>query len=346
MNALVITAPDKSLAGNVRFATDWPDPGPAVPAGEVRVRTLCSAMNHLDVWLAIGAMGKLDYPRVSGCDACGVVESVGAGVDSGWVGRRVVLNAVQYAPDVPRPFDGPPARYTAHALLGEQTHGTHRAAFNAPVASLQAVADDADPVEAAAFGLTSLTAWSMFCKAQLRPGQSVLITGIGGGVALAALRLAKHLGCTLAVTSRHQAKLDRARALGADLCVLDAGADWSGEVRAWTRKRGVDVAIDSTGKATHLWALKSLCRGGAFVACGATSGGDATTDLSAVFWRQLRIIGSTMGSAVEFASVAALFRAGAIRPVVDVVVPAARGMEAYRRLHAGEQFGKIVIDWR
>ncbi len=345
MNALVITAPDKSLSGNVRFAPDWPDPGPP-GSGHVRIRTLCSAMNHLDIWLAIGAMGKLEYPRVGGCDVCGTVEAVGPGVDPAWSGKRVVLNAVQYAPEHHRPFDGPPALFTAHSLLGEQTHGTHRAAFVAPVSGLQALADDADPVPAAAFGLTSLTAWSMLRKADVQPGHTVLITGIGGGVALAALALCRHLGCTTIATSRHQSKLDRAKALGATHTVLDTAADWSPLVRDLTAKRGVDIALDSTGKASHLFALRSLCRGGAYLTCGATSGGDATTDLSAVFWRQLRILGSTMGSPAEFASVAALFRAGHIAPVIDTVLPAARGAEAYARLHAADQFGKIVIDWR
>ncbi|MFN0012378.1 MAG: zinc-binding dehydrogenase [Phycisphaerales bacterium] len=345
MNALVITAPDPALAANVAFRTDWPDDAQP-PAGHARVRTLCSALNHLDVWVAIGAMGKLPYPRVSGSDACGMVEAVGPGVEPAWVGTKVVLNAVQYAPESPRPFDGPAARFTAHTLLGEQTHGTHRAAFTAPVANLQAVAPDADPAEVAAMGLTFLTAYSMFAKAGIAPGQSVLITGIGGGVALAALKIANYLGCPVAVTSRHQSKLDRAKALGAALCVLDTGADWSGEVRAFTSKRGVDVVIDSVGKATHLSSIKSLCRGGAFVTCGATSGGDATTDLSAVFWRQLRILGSTMGSNSEFAAVVALYRAGAFKPVIDRVFPAAQGLAAFQRLHTAEQFGKIVLDWR
>lgn len=345
MNALVVTAPDRALASNISFVADWPDPGPPAP-GQARVRTLCSAMNHLDVWVAIGAMGKLEYPRVGGSDACGIVESVGPNVDPAWIGRRVVINAVAYAPENPRPFDGPPAPFTPHTVMGEQTPGTHRAAFLAPITSLQALPDDADPVPAAAFGLTFLTAWSMFNKADIRPGHWLLITGIGGGVALAALSLAKHLGCPVAVTSRHQPKLDRARALGADLCLLDNGEDFSPHIRTWTNKRGVDAAIDSTGKATHLWALRSLCRGGAFVTCGSTSGGDATTDLSAVFWRQLRIIGSTMGSASDFASVCALYRAGFIKPTVDTLLPAPRAHEGYKRLLAADQFGKIVFDWR
>src|SRR5262249_43405903 len=148
----------------------------------------------------------------------------------------------------------------------------------APIANLQPIGDEQDPAEAAAFGLTFLTAYSMMRgKADLRPGQSVLITGIGGGGALAALAIAKHLACPVCVTSRHQWKLDKARLLGADFGVLDSGGDWSKDVRAWTAKRGVDLAVDSSGKATHLNCIKSLGRGGAYVTPGCTSGPDATT---------------------------------------------------------------------
>jgi NADPH:quinone reductase-like Zn-dependent oxidoreductase len=185
----------------------------------------------------------------------------------------------------------------------------------------------------------------MVTKAALRPGQSVLITGIGGGVATSALAIAKHYGCPAAVTSRHQWKLDKAKALGADLCVLDSGQDWSKEVRGWTQKRGVDLAVDSSGKATHLNCIKSLARGGCYATPGCTSGPDATTDLARIFWNQLRLLGSTMGSNDEFKEVAALFRAGSLKPVVDKVFKAEQAGEAYARLEAGEQFGKIVLMW-
>jgi NADPH:quinone reductase-like Zn-dependent oxidoreductase len=191
----------------------------------------------------------------------------------------------------------------------------------------------------------------MVGKGGLRAGQSVLLTGIGGGVATSALAIARWLGCPAIVTSRHQWKLDRARELGASAGVLDTSTrehshDWSKEVRAWTQKRGVDMAVDSSGKATHLQAMKSLARGGSYVTFGATSGGDATTDLTRVFWNQLRIVGSTMGSNSEFRELAALYRAGHLRPAIDKVFAASEARAAYARLEAGEQFGKIVLDWR
>jgi len=139
--------------------------------------------------------------------------------------------------------------------------------------------------------------------------------------------------------------LDKAKELGADFVVLDKGQDWSKEVRGWTAKRGVDMAVDSSGKATHLNCIKALARGGAYVTPGCTSGPDAVTDLARIFWNQLRLLGSTMGSNEEFQEVGALFRAGKLRGVVDRVFAASDAVAAYQRLEAGEQFGKVVLRW-
>jgi NADPH:quinone reductase-like Zn-dependent oxidoreductase len=351
MRAAVIqrqAAPGQSIAACVQLSNDWPEP-PAPGPGQARVRTLAASLNHLDLWVARGVPGlNLTYPRVSGSDACGVVESVGPGVDPAWIGRRVVLNAAIDTAGTRTP-DEPPRSSLApdYELIGEHHMGALAERFNAPADNLQPVDQNGDPTEAAAFGLTFLTAYSMIIgKAGLRPGQSVLVTGIGGGVALAALTIAKYLGCPVAVTSRHQWKLDKARQLGADLCVLDDGGDWSKAVRAWTASRpggGVDLAVDSSGKATHIKCIKSLARGGAYVSPGCTSGPDAVTDLARLFWNQLRILGSTMGSCSEFAEVVSLYRAGRLRPVVDAVYPLEQAPEAYARLEKGEQFGKIVV---
>jgi NADPH:quinone reductase-like Zn-dependent oxidoreductase len=173
----------------------------------------------------------------------------------------------------------------------------------------------------------------------------VLVTGIGGGVATAALGLAKWMGCRVIVTSRHEWKLRRAEELGADKSVLDTGQDWSKEVRALTGKRGVDMAVDSIGKPTHMNVVKSLARGGAFVTPGNTGGPRVETDQARIFWNQLRILGSTMGSNDEWREVTALFRAGLVRPVIDKVYPWREAGQAWARLEAGEQFGKVVLDW-
>lgn len=347
MRAIVVSKQASPVAPNVSLAPDWPDPAPPRP-GECLVRTLASAFNQMDLWVGRGVPGlKLAYPRVSGCDACGVVEAVGVGVDPAWIGTRVIVNAALRVPERQHPSDPPSSTLSPnYELIGEHHFGMHAEKFVAPAANLAAVESTQDPVPGAAFGLCALTAYSMIVtKGQLRPGQSVLITGIGGGVATAALALAKHYACRVAVTSRHQWKLDRAKQLGADCLILDTGADWSSQVRTWTNKRGVDMAIDSSGKATHLSCVKSLARGGAYVTPGCTSGPDATTDLARVFWNQLRVLGSTMGSNDEFREVAALFRAGKLAPVVDQVFAPEQCRDAYARLEAAEQFGKVVIRW-
>ncbi|MFM9995869.1 MAG: zinc-binding dehydrogenase [Phycisphaerales bacterium] len=347
MRAVVVQKKGSPVAGNVVVAADWPEPPPP-PPGHAVIRTLCSAFNQMDLWVGRGVPGlDLAYPRVSGCDSCGVVEAVGDGVDKAWLGRRVITNAAVVQPERVHPDDPPGSTLApAYQLIGEHTHGMHAAKFTAPAANLADVGADAKPEEAAAFGLCALTAYSMMVtKGRLSPGQTVLITGIGGGVATSALAIARWMGCRVAVTSRHQWKLDRAKSLGADLVVLDSGQDWSRDVRAWTNKRGIDMAVDSTGKATHLACIKSLARGGAYVCPGATTGPDATTDLARLFWNQLRVLGSTMGTNDEFKQAASLFRAGLLRPVVDEVFDAKDAVKAYQRLEAGEQFGKIVLRW-
>ncbi len=343
MQAITITKQGTPVADNIALDNDWPDPTPA--AGEVVVRTEASAFNHLDLWVGRGLPGlDLPFPRISGSDGVGIVEAVGEGVDDAWVGRRVALNAAIPVHDRVHP-DVSPA-LPDNFMIGEHTHGTMAAKFAAPAANVIDIGDEADSVEAACFALSGLTAWRMLTtRARLQPGQWVLIPGIGGGVALAALAIAKHLGCRAIVTSRHQHKLDKARELGAEVGILDEGQDWSREARAATGKRGVDVCCDSVGKKIHLSCIKALARGGVFVTCGCTTGPDATTDLARIFWNQLTIIGSTMGDMAEFREVMALFRCGALRPVIDNVYSPADAAGAYARLESGEQFGKIAIRW-
>jgi NADPH:quinone reductase-like Zn-dependent oxidoreductase len=343
MRAIIIERQGAPVLPNVAYVTNHPEP--TAGAGEVLVRTEAAALNHLDLWVGRGLPGiDIRYPAISGSDGAGVVEAVGQGVDPAWIGTRVLLNAA-----VPKPDAAHPAVRPAPAdifMIGEHGPGCLAEKFVAPVSNILPIGG-ADPVQAAAFGLTHLTAWRMMVtQAGLRAGMTVLITGIGGGVALAALAIARHFGCETVVTSRHRSKLDRARALGADHVVLDTGADWSRDVRQLTGRRGVDLCVDSVGKSIHLYCIKSLARGGTYATCGATTGPDATTDLTRIFWNQLRIVGSTMGDMREFREVVSLFRSGAIAPVIDRVFSPSEGLEAFARLEAGEQFGKLVVDWR
>jgi NADPH:quinone reductase-like Zn-dependent oxidoreductase len=342
MNAITITKQGSPVASNVAMVSDWPDPSPA--ANQVLIRTEAAALNHLDLWVGRGLPGlDLAYPRVSGSDGCGIVEAVGRDVDPAWVGKRVLLNAAMPQCVTPGPEYAP--ALPEIVMIGEHTDGTMAQRFLAPVTNVLDVGE-ADPVEAAAFALTHLTAWRMmWTRARIQPGQWVLITGIGGGVALAALNIARHFGCRTIVTSRHQSKLDRANDLGADHGVLDTGEDWSREVRQITGKRGVDLCVESVGKAVHLACIKSLARGGTLVTCGCTTGHDPATDFARIFWNQLSIIGSTMGNMDEFREVVALFRNGSLRPVIDSVHDATDAKAAYARLESGEQFGKVVLRW-
>ena len=342
MKAIVVQQRGNPVSPNVALVTDRPKPQPQ--SGEVLVRTEASALNSLDLWVGRGLPGlDTQYPFSSGSDGAGRVEEVGAGVDRAWVGRRILLNAavIQDASAHPDRFaSGEDIR-----MIGEHSPGTMGEFFCAPAKNVLDIGDT-DPIQAAAFGLTHLTAWRMLMsRAQLRPGMTILVTGIGGGVAVALLNIAKHFGCTVIVTSRHQWKLDRARELGAAHGILDDGSDWSKTVRALTGKRGVDIVADSIGKAVHSQCIKSLVRGGVFVTCGATTGGEATTDLARMFWNQLTFMGSTMGDMDEFRAVTTFLRSGEMLPIVDSIQKPQFAKKAYERLESGEQFGKVLIDW-
>ena len=329
------------VSKNVKIVDDWGEY--TLKSKDILIKTEASALNHLDLWVGIGMPGLgLEYPRVSGSDGCGIVTEVGSGVDLSWVGKRVLLNAAvrQQEPELPD-FSPTPKDIR---MIGEHDHGTNAQYFVAPVNNVLDVGD-IDPIQAAAFGLAHLTAWRMLVsRAQLRSGQTVLITGIGGGAAIAAFNISKHFGCNTIVTSKHQWKLDKASELGASKTILDVGEDWSREVRKHTNKRGVDVCVDSVGGPLHLPCIKSLARGGTLVTCGCTAGASPKTDLARIFWNQLSVLGSTMGDMEEFHEVISLFKNG-MNPIIDSIHDAEHAEEAFARLESGEQFGKIVLRW-
>lgn len=342
MRALCVTRQGDPVTPNIELL-DLPEPAPG--PGDLLVATEASALNHLDLWVGRGLPGiDTRYPHIGGSDGCGRVVGIGSGVDEAWMGQRVMFNLAVEIPHEPRPGTAPAGREIY--MIGEHTPGTHAERFTAPASNAVALSEQDDPLQAAAYGLTHLTAWGMLrTKAGLRAGDIVLITGIGGGVALAALNIANHFGCRTIVTSRHRWKLDRALELGATDAVLDEGEDWSRAVRGLTGRRGVDICADSIGAAVHTACLKSLARGGRFVACGCTSGAHPKTDLTRLFWNQLQVHGSTMGDMSEFRQAVALFTGGLLKPVIDTVVSAADGQAAFDRIESGEQFGKVVVDW-
>tara|TARA_B100000579_G_scaffold400028_1_gene381369 strand:- start:360 stop:1382 length:1023 start_codon:yes stop_codon:yes gene_type:complete len=336
MKAAAILREGTPVASNIDVV-DWDTLEPH--SHEVLVKTEASSLNHLDLWVGIGMPGlNLKYPRISGSDGCGIVKAVGSEVDSGIVGKRVLLNAAvkqnnhqSFIPDDIR-------------MIGEHDNGANAEYFTAPRENVIEVGD-IDAVTASAFGLTHLTAWRMLVtKANLQRGQTVLITGIGGGVALAALNICNYFNCTTIVTSRHKWKLEKSKELGATHCVLDKGEDWSRSVRSLTDKQGANICVDSIGGPVHHPCIKSLARGGVLVTCGCTAGAGPKTDLARIFWNQLSVVGSTMGDMEEFADVLELLRDG-VMPTIDSVFSYTESQDAFARLESGEQFGKIVIDW-
>ena len=232
-----------------------------------------------------------------------------------------------------------------YSVLGEHRHGTLAEFVVVPERNLAPVPAEMPITHAAAFSLATLTAWRMLVnRAALQSGETVLIWGIGGGVAVAALKVAKLLGASVVVTSSSDAKLERARELGADVVLNHAKTDVPKEIRSLTSKRGVEVVVDNVGEQTWEKSLRCLARKGRLVTCGATTGPMCVTDVRKLFWYQWSILGSTMGSHEEYRAVAEEAARGRLWPEVDTVVPLAEARRAFDRLERAEQLGKIVIE--
>ncbi len=317
-----------------------PEPG----HGEVRVRLKAAALNHLDLFVLGGIPGvPVDLPHVGGADGAGVVEALGPGVTGIAEGDEVVFDPGLSCGTCEFCLKGEQSLCVRYGILGEHTDGTFAEAVVVQAAGLAPRPAHLSWEEAAALPLTFLTAWRMLmARGRLAAGESVLIHGIGGGVSLACLALAKMVGARVFVTSRSQEKLRRALELGADEAI-PAGDQVAREVRRLTGKRGVDVVVDSVGKATWMQSLKAAAKGGRIVTCGATTGPDPAEEIRLVFWNQLSIIGSTMGSREDWRRMMEAVRENELRPVVDTVLPLEEGRRAYQRMERAEQFGKIVL---
>ncbi|PYP16277.1 MAG: hypothetical protein DMD54_10180 [Gemmatimonadetes bacterium] len=345
MRACVLTASGGIDKLQIKEVPDAPTP----KAGEVRVAIRAAALNHLDLWVIDGLPGAADrFPHIVGADGAGVVESTGADVSTVRQGERVMINPgiSDYSCEFCQA--GEHSLCVNYRLLGEHLPGTVAELVTVPaqnVARLPVLAPVVSWAEAAAFSLVTLTAWRMVVtRAQLKVDETVLIWGIGGGVSLAALRIAKLLGARAIVTSSNDVKLAAAKDLGADVTLNHRTQNVGQEIRALTNKRGVDVVVDSVGSATWDDSLRSLRRGGRLVICGATSGPQVGLDLRRLFWHHWSVLGSTMGNAAEYAEIVRRFGQGELRPMVDRVFPLARTRDAYERLQRGEQLGKIAIE--
>ena len=297
-------------------------PDPVAGPGEVLVRLRASALNHLDVWIRKG-LPSVPKPRILGADGAGVR------VDTG---ERVVINPGVEAPDG-----------TIH-VIGEHGDGTNAQLIAVPETNVHPIPDGLSFEEAAAFPLVFETAYRMLVtRAGLREGEWVFLWGIGSGVSTAGLAIAKALGARTIVTSSSDAKLERARELGADVAVNHSTDDVKAAVEEATGGHGADVVVEHVGEATWRASLDVAARQGRITVCGATTGPNPPAALHRVWWKQLSILGSTMGTRADFAGAYRLIAEGRARPVVDEVVPLAEIRDAHARLEAGEQLGKIVL---
>ncbi|MGH2608634.1 MAG: zinc-binding dehydrogenase, partial [Tepidiformaceae bacterium] len=274
--------------------------------------------------------------------------AVGDGVTGLAPGDRVMLNPGVSCHACEFCRAGEHSLCVTYRILGEHLPGTLAERIVVPqpnVARIPALEPALTWPEAAAFSLVTLTAWRMVVtRAQVKSGETVLVWGIGGGVSLAAFRIAKLRGARVIATSSSDAKLERARALGADVTFNHRTQKVAAEVRALTAKRGVDVVVENVGEATWPDSLRVLAKGGRLVTCGATSGPMAVTDIRRLFWNHLTIMGSTMGSEAEYREIVRILGTGALRPVVDRAYPLADARAAFERLEQGEQMGKVCVE--
>ncbi|MDX6476808.1 MAG: hypothetical protein QOH95_2319 [Gaiellaceae bacterium] len=297
---------------------DAPDPEPG--DGEALVELRAASLNHLDIWIRKG-LPSVPKPRILGADGAGVL----AGTE-----ERVVINP------------GIVSNGKMH-IVGETMDGTHAELVAVPRDFLHPIPAALSFEEAAAFPLVFETAYRMLVtRARLQEGEWVLIWGIGGGVATAALSIAKALGAQVVVTSSSDEKLERASELGADATVNHASGDVVARVKDVTGG-GAHVVVDDVGEATWKRTLDAARAEGRIVVCGATTGPNPPAALHRVWWKQLSILGSTMGTPEDFKGAYDLIAAGKAKPVVDKVFPLAEARAAHERLEAGQQLGKIVL---
>jgi len=327
----------------VRETIDLPEPGPR----QVRVRVRAVALNHLDLWVRRGLPNlKLEYPHRLGSDIVGEIDALGPGARvAGKPGDKVVVSPGVSCGVCERCLSGHDNLCRHYAILGEHTSGGYARHVVVPDTNLLPYPGEMPFTQAAAVPLVFLTAWQMVVdKGQVRPGQTVLVQAAGSGVSSAAIQIAKLFGARVIATTGTDAKAERARALGADEVINYATQDFVAEVKRLTGKRGVDVVVEHVGGEVMAKSVLATASGGRIVTCGATAGFEPNIDLRHVFFRQIAIVGSTMGSKGALFGILEHVRAGRLRPVVDRVLPLWDAREAHRVLEAREAFGKVVLE--
>jgi zinc-binding alcohol dehydrogenase/oxidoreductase len=303
---------------------DDPAPGP----GEVLVRLQAAALNHLDLWIRQG-LPSVPKPRILGADGAGVVAALGEGTDRFAEGDAVVIN---------------PGLADGAKIIGEHCDGTHAELIAVPAENVYPKPESLSFEEAAAFPLVFETAYRMLVtKAQLAAGEWILVWGIGSGVATASFQIAKALGARAIVTSSSDEKLERAHELGAEVVVNHVSGDVTAVVREATGGHGADVVVEHVGEDTWKTSLQAAAPAARIAVCGATSGPNPPAQLHRIWWKQLTIYGSTMGTREDFEGAYELVAAGKATPVVDRVFSLAQAAEAHAHLEAGRQLGKVIL---
>ena len=317
-----------------------PEPGP----GQVRVRIRAVALNHLDIWVRRGGPAfHLEYPHRLGSDIVGEVDAAGPGATAA-VGKKVVVQPGLSCGTCAACLGGHDNLCRSYKILGENTQGGYAEYIVVPEVNLAPYPERLDYPHAAASILTFLTAWQMVVhKARVTPGDVVLVQGAGSGIGVAAIQIAKLYGARVIATASTDAKLARAKQLGADEVINYATGDFAAAARALTGKRGVDAVIEHVGGETFVGSIKAVRNGGRIVTCGATAGFHPAIDLRHIFFRQVEILGSTMGSKADLLAVLGHVAAGRLEPVVDRVLPLAQAADAHRVLEDRAAFGKVVL---
>lgn len=320
-------------------------PMPERGAGQVLVRMHAATLNRVDLYMRDSGAGITHtLPQTMGLDGAGVIEAMDEGEPGLHIGQKVLVYPAVTCGVCEFCQSGEEVLCTRMSLLGEHRDGTLSEYIRVPARNLVPMPDGWTFEEAAALGVNHLTAWRMLVsRARLQAGESVLIFGIGGGVSLAGLQLAKATGARVFVTSTQQDKLDRALALGADGVIHSREQDVVQEVMRLTGKRGVDVVFENVGQAVWDSALRSAVRGGRIVTCGATTGDQPGADLRRVFIRQLQILGSTLGNLEELKALTRFCEQQDLRPLIEKTYALDDIHAALDRLASGQQFGKLAV---
>jgi NADPH:quinone reductase-like Zn-dependent oxidoreductase len=320
-------------------------PDPVIGPGEALVRVRACALNHLDLWQRRGLRRvAIPLPHISGSDVAGiVVDSKGGDLPAG---TRVMLQPGVSCGRCLACLSGSDNECPHYEVLGYRNHpGGYAELVKVPVQNLVPIADSVTFVDAAAFPLTFVTAWHMLItRANLQRGEDVLVLAAGSGVGQAAVQIARLIGARVIATAGTDAKLERARAIGAAEVINHHTQDIADEIKRLTNRRGVDVVVEHVGVATWSKSVRSLARNGRLVTCGATTGGDAGVDLLALFSKRLSILGSYMGTKAELIRAAEHLFAGRLTPIIDRTFPLAEAAAAQQRLEESGQFGKIVLE--